>query len=344
MRPIIGAQSRRLALGLLAAGCALVLAGCSLLSLAYPRLPDLATRWLDGQLPLTGPQTDALQRDLGTVLTWHRREHLPATAQLLERWAGLLAQPELKAEQLCTEWATVRRLADEVTRQTLPALARLAQSLEPEQLVALQAAQQQSNDEFRRALKPSRSWLPWMGAAQASTPQANSATATATPPGHPQRLKRLGDRYSQLYGPLNEAQTQRLGLLLMTSRYDPERTLAERQRQQADLRSVLALVRSTAPGSSASSPGSNAAPASTAPSGALPDTPAAKAAQQALADWLQRMWASPTPGYSTYSQTLLRETCEQWAQVHQLASTAQRQHASQRLRGYGAELLALSAP
>lgn len=339
MRPIIGAWPRRLALGLLAAGCALTLAGCSLLSLAYPRLPDLAVRWVDGQLPLTATQTTTLQRDLDGVLAWHRREQLPATAQLLARWAGLVAQPELQAEQLCAEWATVRRLAGEVTRQALPALTRLAQSLDPEQLVALQTAQQQSNDEFRRALSPSKSWLPWMSAAQASTPSAGNAKGSNAPPGHTQRLKRLGERYSQLYGPLSEEQTLRLGQLLMASRYDPERTLAERQRQQADLRRVLASLRVNMQANS-----TNTEPPPATLSVAPPGAPLAHPAQQALADWVQRLWVSPTPGHSTYSQTLQRETCEQWAQVHQLTSTAQRQHASQRLRGYGTELLALSAP
>jgi len=59
---------------------------------------------------------------------------------------------------------------------------------------------------------------------------------------------------------------------------------------------------------------------------------------QLVRAWLDKLTTSPTPGYAAYSQTLFREACEQLAQVHALATPAQKTHAKGVLAGYEADL------
>ena len=72
-----------------AALLALVLTGCSMVSLGYPRLPDLGVLCVQRQVSLERAQTDALKQELSDLLAWHRQHQLGPTADLLHRWQGM---------------------------------------------------------------------------------------------------------------------------------------------------------------------------------------------------------------------------------------------------------------
>ena len=299
--------------GVLAVGAVAVLAGCSMVSLGYNRLPDLGLLWLNRQLPLTDAQSAQARTDMAALLAWHRRTQLPATADLLRRWQDL-ATGDLSAADACGEWAQVRGLLDTITQQALPAMARLASGTTPAQLAELQRIQRKGNDEFREAHAPQarRGWFTPANAATENPAQASRLIAQA---GLDKRLDALRDRYSQLYGPLSDAQAALLRERLQTSPFQPERTLAERERRQTELLGVLQSLQ----------------------------TPQEAGQAQALVRaWLAGWTASPTPGYAAYAQQLTRDGCAQFAALHRTTTPEQRAHAVRTLKGYEQDLRALA--
>ena len=299
--------------GVLAVGAVAVLAGCSMVSLGYNRLPDLGLLWLNRQLPLTDAQSAQARTDMAALLAWHRRTQLPATADLLRRWQDL-ATGDLSAADTCSEWAQVRGLLDTITQQALPAMARLASGTTPAQLAELQRTQRKGNDEFREAHAPQarRGWFTPANAATENSAQASRLSAQA---GLDKRLDTLRDRYSQLYGPLSDAQAALLRERLQTSPFQPERTLAERERRQTELLGVLQSLQ----------------------------TPQEAGQAQALVRaWLTGWSASPTPGYAAYAQQLTRDGCAQLAALHRTTTPEQRAHAVRTLKGYEQDLRALA--
>ena len=95
------------------------------------------------------------------------------------------------------------------------------------------------------------------------------------------------------------------------SSFDPARTLAERERRTQDLLQTLRQAHSA---------------------------PTEAEGLQAVRGWVHRLAQSPTPGYSGYSQALVREGCDQFAQVHALATPTQLTHALKVLAGHEADL------
>jgi hypothetical protein len=284
-----------------------------MVSLGYNRLPDLGMLWLNRQLPLSDAQSAQARSDMAALLAWHRRTQLPATADLLRRWQDLAAG-DISAAEACREFAQVRGLLDAITQQALPAMARLASGTTPEQLAELQRTQRKGNDEFREAYSATarRGWF---------TP-ANAATESAAPPvglsaqaGLDKRLDTLRDRYSQLYGPLSDAQTTLLRERLRASPFQPERTLAERERRQTELLEVLRSLQA-------------------------PQEPAQ--AQARVRAWLAGWTTSPTTGYSAYAQQLTQDGCTQFASLHRTTTPEQRAHAVRTLKGHEQDLRALA--
>lgn len=128
------------------------------------------------------------------------------------------------------------------------------------------------------------------------------------------RFERALSRSEMLYGSLSTAQKELVRNNIKASPFDPQRTQAERLRRQADL---LQTVKDAQ---------------------AAPDT----AAERVRAH-IARIGQSPTPGYKTYSDELIRKGCAQFAQLHNSTSPEQRAHAVQVLKDYENDLRVLSA-
>lgn len=131
-------------------------------------------------------------------------------------------------------------------------------------------------------------------------------------------FKRTLERYENLYGKLDESQRARLAQLLAASPFDADRWLAERDRRNADMMRTLASVAATG------------------------DVTQAQAAVRVLAE---RALRSPRADYRGYQERLTQENCVLAAAMHNLTTTAQRQYARNKLKGWEDDLRVLaSAP
>lgn len=131
-------------------------------------------------------------------------------------------------------------------------------------------------------------------------------------------FKRTLERYENLYGKLDESQRARLAQLLAASPFDADRWLAERDRRNADMMRTLASVAATG------------------------DVTQAQAAVRVLAE---RALRSPRADYRGYQERLTQENCALAAAMHNLTTTAQRQYARNKLKGWEDDLRVLaSAP
>ena len=127
-------------------------------------------------------------------------------------------------------------------------------------------------------------------------------------------FKRTLERYENLYGKLDDRQRTKLAELLAASPFDADRWLAERDRRNADLLALLTRV---------SAQGQNA------------DSAAAQAQAQAAVRMIsERALRSPRPDYRAYQQRLTQENCALAAAMHNVTTTAQRQYARNKLKGW----------
>lgn len=129
-------------------------------------------------------------------------------------------------------------------------------------------------------------------------------------------FKRTLERYESLYGRFDEAQRRRLGELLAASPFDADRWLAERDRRNADmLRTLSAVAASRDPAQ----------------------------AQNAVRQLIDRVQRSTRPEYRAYAERLTKENCALAAEMHNLTTKAQRQHARDKLKGWEDDLRLLAA-
>lgn len=112
------ALRRWVAVGVVAAAAA----GCSVIGLAYNRLPTVVMWRLDSLWDLNAPQRQGLDEAARRWHQWHRREQLPAIAALLRRWQTLVVGP-LDADTVCREADAVRALLHQATDRTVDDLA-----------------------------------------------------------------------------------------------------------------------------------------------------------------------------------------------------------------------------
>jgi Family of unknown function (DUF6279) len=131
-------------------------------------------------------------------------------------------------------------------------------------------------------------------------------------------LERTLERTEMLYGRFGTQQREKLQEIIAASAFDPERWLVDRQRRQRDLLQTLRQMQSAGMGQAE--------------------------AQAALRGYWQRARRSPDEAYARYAQQLNAYNCAAAAQIHNLTTAAQRDHAQKRLRGWEADLHSLSAP
>lgn len=206
-----------------ALAAALLMAGCSTLKLAYGQADELAYWWLDGHVDFDGEQTRQARDGIAHWFVWHRRSQLPGYAVLLER-ASADVTADTTPERACGWFDTLRERADAALQQALPAAARVAVTLRPEQLerLALKHAEvtEKLRDEYLQR-----------------DPAERRAAA----------VERAVTNAERLYGSLDAAQRERLVAIVAASPFDAGRWIAERQRRQRDLRQTLQDIAGTPP-------------------------------------------------------------------------------------------------
>ncbi len=129
--------------------------------------------------------------------------------------------------------------------------------------------------------------------------------------------KRTVERAEMLYGRLDKAQQALVAEMLAESPFDPELWFSERQRRQQEM--LQTMRRLTA------------------------EAATREQAEAALRSYFEHMKQSPRDAYRLYAERLTQYNCTFTARLHNSMSTAQRQAALKKLKGWEVDLRALAA-
>jgi hypothetical protein len=214
-----GSRLRRFLIIGAALGLAAGLAACSALRLVYNQGAQWAYWWLDGYAEFTDDQEPQVRQALDQWFSWHRRTQLADYAALLDQARAEVLQ-DTTAERVCSWVEPLLKRRDSALEAALPAIAAIAPTLRPEQLVHIE----RRLDKVRRELRDDY---------------------LQDDPGdrHKAAVKRTLERIETLYGRLERPQREAVARLVAQSPWKPERWLAQRERRSAE---TLTLLRTLA--------------------------------------------------------------------------------------------------
>ena len=212
--------ARRLLSIIGAAFLSLALLGCSTNRLAYTHAPTLVYYWLDSYFDFDGPQSYAFKQGLQELQAWHRKQELPQLAEMLKSLQPA-ATREISSAQVCSLWDFVRQRLQAPATQLAPALAQLASSLKPAQMLHIDAEFKKRNQKWREE------WLERSPAEQLE-----------------RRSQQIVERSEQFYGRLEPNQRELIRAQMAASGYDPDMLQKEMLRRQQDSLQTLSRVRS----------------------------------------------------------------------------------------------------
>lgn len=273
---------------LLVLSAALLLTACSAIKLAYNNLPELGYWWVDGYADLDDAQSVQLRSDLARLHAWHRANELPRVADLLQQ-IQRDTPADTTAQDVCRFFDQVRERLNASQVQAEPGAVTLAMSLTPSQIRHIEGKFDKGNTEWRR------DWVV-LDAAELLDKRLTSSI----------------ERAEQFYGTLDARQRAVLREGLERSRWDPQRSYAERLRRQQDLLQTLRTL-------------------SGADGAARPTRQQATALVQA---YLDRTARSPDPAYRSHVQAALQDNCVTYAALHNSTTAAQRARAATRVAAY----------
>lgn len=127
---------------------ALVLAGCSSLSLGYNQLPRLLGWWIDGYFDLDRTQRQQLDDGLALLHDWHRREELPQWQAILQQAERSLSGGVSEAELMALE-AQLNASLERTLLRTAPVAGPWLASLRPAQWQHMRERRQERLQEWR---------------------------------------------------------------------------------------------------------------------------------------------------------------------------------------------------
>ena len=270
-----------------------LLGACSALRIGYNQADELAYWWLDGYLDFNESQTPRVRQALTQWHAWHRRTQLPDYAALLAK-TRLEATNAVAPERMCSLWTDVRSRVDVALERAIPAAAELMLSLTPEQMRHIERRYAKANDEFR-----------------ADYLQADPAQRRR------ESIHRAVERAESFYGPLDDAQRERVAKSVVESPYDADLWFNERKHRQQEALQMLRRLK---------------------PEGAGIDE-----AQAALRAYFERTARSPRPEYLRSSQNLIQYNCVLAANLHNTTTAAQRNVLVGKLKGWETDLRSLAA-
>lgn len=193
----------------------ILLAGCSAVQTGYNNAPALLYWWLDGYVDFNEAQARPVRDSLDALHAWHRRQELPAYAELLRR-ALRQADAAVTPEQVCSYTTQIQVHLRRLGEESAEGLARLAPTLQTEQLRHLDRQFEKHNRKWREQ---------WLDGSPAELLE--------------RRLERTVDRYEDFYGSLSGAQKTLLRERLAASGFDARIAWAERLRRQQDMLRVF---------------------------------------------------------------------------------------------------------
>ena len=203
-----------------------ILTGCSAVRLGYNNLPDIASWWLDSYIDFTDTQGPQAKAALQKLQTWHRKEELPAIAELLVQ-AQTLAPQNITPEQACKIWEGAQVRIESLIQESSRLAAPVVSQLSAKQLKHLEKEWASRNEDWKKQ------WLQ-------GTPDTRIK----------KRVDLAAERFNSFYGDLNTEQRQLLKQQFSQSVWTPEWGYQQRLKRQQDQLSALQAMSSevTKPG------------------------------------------------------------------------------------------------
>jgi hypothetical protein len=203
---------------LVAVSMSVILTGCSAVRLGYNNLPDIASWWLDSYIDFSDTQGPQAKAALQKLQTWHRKEELPAIAELLVQ-AQTLASQNITSEQACKIWEGAQVRIESFIQESSRLAAPVVSQLSAKQLKHLEKEWASRNEDWKKQ------WLQ-------GTPDSRIK----------KRLDLAAERFNSFYGDLNLEQRQVLKQQFLQSTWTPEASYQLRlKRQQEQLIALQAM-------------------------------------------------------------------------------------------------------
>jgi len=201
-----------------AVSMSVILTGCSAVRLGYNNLPDIASWWLDSYIDFSDTQAPQAKAALQKLQTWHRKEELPAIAELLVQ-AQTLASQNITSEQACKIWEGAQVRIESFIQESSRLAAPVVSQLSAKQLKHLEKEWASRNEDWKKQ------WLQ-------GTPDSRIK----------KRLDLAAERFNSFYGDLNLEQRQVLKQQFLQSTWTPEASYQLRlKRQQEQLIALQAM-------------------------------------------------------------------------------------------------------
>lgn len=203
---------------LVAVSMSVILTGCSAVRLGYNNLPDIASWWLDSYIDFTDTQGPQAKVALQKLQTWHRKEELPAIAELLVQ-AQTLAPQNITPEQACKIWEGAQVRVESFIQESSRLAAPVVSQLSAKQLKHLEKEWASRNEDWKKQ------WVQ-------GTPDSRIK----------KRVDLAAERFNSFYGDLNLEQRQVLKQQFLQSTWSPEASYQRRlKRQQEQLIALQAM-------------------------------------------------------------------------------------------------------
>lgn len=203
---------------LVAVSMSVILTGCSAVRLGYNNLPDIASWWLDSYIDFSDTQGPQAKAALQKLQTWHRKEELPAIAELLVQ-AQTLAPQNITPEQACKIWEGAQVRIESFIQESSRLAAPVVSQLSAKQLKHLEKEWATRNEDWKKQ------WVQ-------GTPDSRIK----------KRLDLAAERFNSFYGDLNLEQRQVLKQQFLQSTWSPEASYQRRlKRQQEQLIALQAM-------------------------------------------------------------------------------------------------------
>ena len=195
-----------------------ILTGCSAVRLGYNKLPEIASWWLDSYIDFSDTQGPQAKAALQKLQTWHRKEELPAIAELLVQ-AQTLAPQNITPEQACKIWEGAQVRIESLIQESSRLAAPVVSQLSAKQLKHLEKEWASRNEDWKKQ------WLQ-------GTPDSRIK----------KRVDLAAERFNSFYGDLNLEQRQVLKQQFLQSTWAPEASYQLRlKRQQEQLIALQAM-------------------------------------------------------------------------------------------------------
>ncbi len=196
----------------------LLLSGCSAIKIGYEQTPSLLYWWLDKHVDFNSTQTPAVRQALDDLQRWHRKQALPAYADLLSRMART-AEQDVTAQQACSLMDEIENQLDQLAQQSIALTAPIVRGLQAPQREHLARYWARKNEDW------ADDWLA---------------------PSEARRLRKRSDaaieRYEDVYGRLTPAQNEQIERHVRDSVWTPQWGQQERLRRQQDLLQALERI------------------------------------------------------------------------------------------------------